>query len=94
VTPEQLQQLELLKAEVAALKEDNQRLKAGGTISYEVEQALASRFKLDALDGARNNAPRAAITAPIGGVTIDTQARTAINSIITALEELKLVAEN
>lgn len=36
----------------------------------------------------------AAITAPTGGVTVDAEARTAINSIISALEAHGLVADN
>ena len=37
---------------------------------------------------------QAAITAPTGGATTDTEARTAINAIITALEAHGLVASN
>lgn len=40
------------------------------------------------------NAPLSAITAPTGGATQDAEARTAINSIITRLEDLGLVAAN
>jgi hypothetical protein len=90
VTPEQLQQFEQLKSEVSRLKEDNQRFKASATIPYEVEQAIRDRLRINEI----KNAPRPAITAPSGGTTIDSEARTAINSIITALEELGLVVEN
>lgn len=41
-----------------------------------------------------DSAPQSAITSPSGGVTIDSQARTAIDAIITALENLNLVEEN
>jgi len=37
---------------------------------------------------------QSAITAPSGGATVDAEARTAINSIITALEAHGLVADN
>lgn len=35
-----------------------------------------------------------AITAPTGGATVDAEARTAINAIITRLEAFGLVTEN
>ena len=35
-----------------------------------------------------------AITAPSGGATVDAEARTAINAVITALEAHGLVASN
>lgn len=38
--------------------------------------------------------PRASITAPSGGSTVDSQARTAINSIISTLEALGLIDNN
>lgn len=41
-----------------------------------------------------HRAPQAAITAPTGGGTQDAEARTAINAIITALENLNLVKPN
>lgn len=37
-------------------------------------------------------AQQGAITAPLGGATVDTQARTAINAIITALQTLGITA--
>lgn len=47
-----------------------------------------------AVAGATPVGRQAAITAPTGGATIDTQARTAINDIITALETFGLVIPN
>jgi hypothetical protein len=40
------------------------------------------------------NARESAITAPTGGATIDAEARTAINAIITVLEEYGMVTPN
>lgn len=39
-------------------------------------------------------ARQSAITAPTGGATIDAEARTAINAVITALEAFGLVTPN
>lgn len=39
-------------------------------------------------------AQKSAITAPTGGATTDAEARTAINSIITVLEQFGFVAPN
>lgn len=38
--------------------------------------------------------PVTAVTAPTGGATVDAEARTAINAIITRLESLGLVTPN
>ena len=38
--------------------------------------------------------PGAAVTAPTGGSTVDAEARTAINAVITRLEALGLIAPN
>jgi len=47
------------------------------------------------IDGKQlRKAPLPKITAPTGGGTIDTEARTAINSLITALEKLGVVRNN
>lgn len=39
-------------------------------------------------------APRPSITAPTGGGTQDAEARTAINALITTLEQLGLIKPN
>lgn len=77
-----------------------QALKSSTTIPYEVDGAFRARL-LGTLTVSRLglpvnlvNAPRSAISAPSGGAIQDTQARTTINDIITALEELGLVTAN
>lgn len=91
MTPEERLQLDQLQEKTQQLRSEVERFKAGGTFPYDVEQAIRDRLRVPYKLG---RAPRAAITAPIGGATQDAQARTAINSIITALEELGLLVEN
>lgn len=45
-------------------------------------------------DLANANPPLAEVTAPSGGVTVDSQARSAINTIIDRLETLGFIEEN
>jgi len=60
--------------------------------------ASAWRFlKVAKLGASSSKAPaasQASITAPTGGTTVDAEARTAINAIITRLEAYGLVADN
>jgi len=89
------QEIQQLKKEITELKEELNKLRANSTIPYDVEQAFRARLAdITDLPNGFENAPLTAITAPSGGTTIDSQARTAINSIITALENLGLVSAN
>lgn len=92
MTPEELKkELDDLKREFDNLKREFDSLKNSFSIPSEIDRAFRFRFKIvDKLA----EAPQSAITAPTGGVTQDANARTAINSIITALENLGLLVEN
>ena len=90
MTPEQEQKLN-------EAYETLQMLQNSASIPHEFDAAFRDRFSnlySDALPVDLKTAPRSAITAPSGGVTQDAEARTAINLIITALEELGLVTAN
>lgn len=77
-----------------------QALKSSTTIPQPVDAAFRRRLIADlnltsfGIPNKIKDAPRSAITGPIGGSTVDSEARGAINSIITVLEELGLVEEN
>ena len=68
-------------------------LKSNSTIPLEVGEAIKARVA-DVVPSGLNNAPLTSITAPSGGLTADSEARSAINTIITRLEDLGLVASN
>ena len=88
------------EAKLNEIYEFMQSLKNSATIPYEIDASFRDRFITNLVlsdFGVPNdiaNAPRTAVTAPSGGGTQDAEARTAINSVITKLEELGLVEEN
>lgn len=88
MTPEERRKLN----EVHRFMEQMQRQ---DTIPFKVERGL--KYRLDRFfrtpDGLRN-APLALITSPSAGATIDSQARTAIDAIITHMEDLGLIVSN
>lgn len=85
---------------IESLEREIKNLKAASTISFEVDSAFRSRFGIDRLLSSDelptgfSSAPLTAVTAPSGGLTVDSAARTAINEIITRLEDLGLIAAN
>lgn len=87
---------EELKIQIDTLTERLNKLESSSTIPFNVEQAFRDRLRDLVLDvpSALADAPLSSITSPTGGVTIDSQARTAIDTIITRLESLGLVNNN
>lgn len=92
------------RQKIEAIEAEIKNLKAASTIPKEVDAAFRGRFDIDSLLDQQEleailptgllGAPLGAITAPTGGATIDSQARTAINSLITRLEDLGLIDLN
>lgn len=87
---------EELKNEIEQLRREMKLIYASSTIPYEVDQAFRQRFRDIILDipDELQDAPLDPISAPTGGLTVDTEARNAINTIITRLESLGLVNPN
>lgn len=88
MTPEQERKLNEVYAFI-------NNLKASSRIPFEVDRAFRERFgDIADVPNGLSDAPLTAITSPTGGLTIDSNARTAIDTIITRMEDLGLVAEN
>lgn len=86
---QKLQEMERKLEEVYAFMRNMRR---ESSIPFEVDGAIKRR--LDTRYLLKLQAPLAAITAPSGGATVDSAARTAINSIITRMEDLKFIDPN
>lgn len=94
---------EQLLKRIEALEAEIKKLRSSSTIPLEVDRAFRERFGIISgavfvttsdIPSALFSAPLTAVTAPSGGATIDSQARTAINSVITRLEDLGLIDPN
>lgn len=97
MTLEEKQQFDQMKATVDELQGKVDAIYSASNIPYEVEQAIRTRFELERLEtipAGLRLAPLASITAPSGGLTVDSEARTAINLIITRMESLEFVDPN
>lgn len=86
----------LLEQKVRDLETIVYLLYNSSSIPHEVEQAFRTRLAglVPDIPDELALAPLTAITSPSGGVTVDSQARTAIDTIITRLESLGLVSPN
>jgi hypothetical protein len=79
------------------LEEKIKLLENTATISFEVESAFKDRLKINTFLKSSDmptgflNAPLAAVTAPTGGLTIDSESRTAIGDLISRLQNLGLI---
>lgn len=90
-------ELKQLTDELNALKEKVALLENSASIPYPVEEAFKERLNLrilDTLPTGLEDAPLSSVTDPTGGATIDSQARTAIITVINRLESLGLVDAN
>lgn len=87
---------EQLKRRVEELEKFVMSLTSSTTIPFEIDNAFRKRLSNMIIDvpSELSAAPLTAITAPTGGLTEDSQARTAINTIITRLETLGLLIPN
>ena len=85
-----------VQAQIDELKARLDALESSTTIPLPVDQAFRDRFKIPSneLPDELASAPLAAVTSPSGGATIDSQARSAIDTIITRLESLGLIIPN
>lgn len=84
------------KAQLNELMQFMKALKTSASIPYDVDSAFRTRLKdlgADVPDELAN-APLTSITSPTGGTTVDSQARSVIDTIITRLEYLGLVLPN
>lgn len=70
---------------------------SSSTLPHEVEQAFRTRLfdlSTDGLPDGFETAPLTSISSPSGGATVDSQARSAIDTIITRMEDLGLIDPN
>lgn len=91
MSPEETKLVNDLMLEVNALNERLDAFNSATTIPLEVGEAFKKRV---GVPSALADAPKQPVTSPTGGATIDSAARTAIDTIITRLETLGLIDPN
>lgn len=91
-----IQQIKEIEETINKLESQFNMLKSSSTIPYDIYKAFLVRLQdlTPELPDGFEDAPLAAITAPVGGATVDSPSRTAINDIITTLENLGLIEPN
>ena len=90
--PDELKRLHELYAFMESLKrQDKIPLSVGQAFAFRLRKTFTA---LKNVPAALASAPLSLVTAPSGGATVDSQARTAINSVITRLEDLGLIEPN
>lgn len=77
-----------LQEQVTKLTERLDAFNSNTTIPFDVGEAFKARVNVGNLSAA----PLASVTEATGGVTQDAQARAAVNSLITRLEDLGLIS--
>lgn len=92
-------ELRKLQRQIDVLQKRMDALNAASTIPLNVNQAFRKRFEIDRFPRVNqntaqglSNAPLATIADPAGGATVDSQARTAIGTIIDRLQALGLIS--
>lgn len=84
-----------LQEQIDILKRGLDSFNSATTITKEVDGAFRKRFaSVVEVPADLASAPLTAVTSPTGGSTVDSQARTAIDAIITRLEDLGLISGN
>jgi len=87
---------EELQKKIIELENKINLMYSSTTIPFEVEQAIRARINnlLVNLPAGLFTAPLNSVTEPTGPGTVDTQARIAVTTVITRLEDLGLIDPN
>lgn len=95
MTPAQEQKLNKVLAFMESLeRHDRIPLKVSHAFEYRLKRKFALAEDVVNVPPELAGAPLSQVTAPTGGVTIDGEARTAINALITRMEDLGLIEPN